>query len=106
MLTNGLVLNAGSDDFLLSTRTNVLVHHGYLTAVAHSATQIAAITGIIHFDVVVLCHSFTSDEQSNIEAAVRVADPATRVLRMNGFEENDPTHFLRCVDGMALNSVQ
>jgi DNA-binding NtrC family response regulator len=94
MHSHCVILSAGRDGHLLRLRNEVLKSSGHLTISAHSVREIIEKFIQGDFDAVLLCHSFTEEEQELIANAIHLKRPSTPVLVLNdGQRSSRDGHF-------------
>jgi DNA-binding NtrC family response regulator len=105
-----VILSAGRDASLLNIRNEVLKTSGYTVVSAHSVPELMERFYLGDFDLILLCHSFSDEEQSAITAAVRGRSPSIPVLIMvagekpaatiAAIEASDPASLVHAVKGV------
>jgi DNA-binding NtrC family response regulator len=96
------VLCAGRDPVLLGTRQLMLQRAGFATEVAIGTEAALAAFTARHFDVVVLCHTFTEQESHFLQAQLSEHLPSARVVSIEPptrTQNYNPEVFLRIVAG-------
>ncbi len=102
-----VILSAGCEAHLLQLRNEVLSTSGYTVVSALSALESIDRFCAGDFDLVLLCHSFSDEEQAVIAQAVHGRSPSTPVLvltindRNNRFADvlvgNEPAALIRAI---------
>jgi DNA-binding response OmpR family regulator len=111
MQSQVVILSGGRDSHLLQFRNEVLKLPGYIVVSAYSPEELIATFRAGDFDVVLLCHTFSSEEQRAIALAIHAQSPSTPVMVISNGESrnassdltvpNDPDSLLSAITGVA-----
>ncbi len=75
-----VILSAGSDTLLLSTRNAVLTQAGYLVVSAQTAQEVIEKFRHGIFDLVLLCHSMPIRDRERIAKVIHQRSPSTKIV--------------------------
>lgn len=78
-----VILNVGHDSFLLSTRHMVLQSAGYIVESTSSIARALKSLREGDFDLVVVCHSLTHGERTNLTNIIRETGSAIPVILLS-----------------------
>ena len=102
-----VILSGGRDPHLLQVRNEVLRVPGFTVVSAYSPEELIQTFRAGDFDIVLMCHSFSNEEQSKVALAVHAQSPSTPVLAMSTGERasvyadavvsNDPSSLLSAI---------
>ena len=101
-----LILNIGRDASLLGSRTGVLVSAGYSAAIALNKENALSLSQDESFGLAIVCHSFGSKEQRDLQDKFSVLRPNLKVMLMKITDDNSPAEFLQRVGSLVAGSVR
>jgi CheY-like chemotaxis protein len=82
-LSKAVLLSAGRDPFLLSTRRSVLESAGYSVVTAVTAPELIKLFFAGDFDVVIFCHTIPQEEKIRTANAIRDHSRFTAILALS-----------------------
>jgi len=111
-----VILSGGHETDLLKIRNEVLKISGYTVVSAHTAPDLIEKFHAGDFDLVLLCHSFSTEEQAEIAREIHAQSPSTPVLVLasgnrvstaaDSAVPNDPRSLLKAITGATNQRFQ
>jgi len=83
MLRHSRILSVGLDRDVLQARNSILISAGFQVGVARSRHEAVMAAASHRFDAVILCWTFSEQEQQRLIADLVTVTPGTRVLALS-----------------------